>query len=205
MNTKKSIAEKSRLLFNQKGVMNVTLRDVAQALEKSYGNVTYHFRTKEDILIFLFEQMNMELTQLLEKDTAINPLEYVFELPRLNYKITFQYLFFTIDYKELQRNYPIFFQQVNQLNMQRKHKWKAHLTELCKSGYLNPKLNENDIEYLIFLSVSVRMTYFLLRERSEYNEQEFVYLVNSLILPYLSETGLHIYTSWLNKIEKPKH
>ena len=58
MNIKKQILEASRLLFNEKGVMNTTLRDVAKSMNKSYGNITYHFQTKEDVLFSLLDEMN---------------------------------------------------------------------------------------------------------------------------------------------------
>jgi AcrR family transcriptional regulator len=66
MNIKKQILEASRLLFNEKGVMNTTLRDVAKSMNKSYGNITYHFQTKEDVLFSLLDEMNKELIALQE-------------------------------------------------------------------------------------------------------------------------------------------
>ena len=47
MNTKDKILEKSLELFNNQGVHNVGVRDIARALEISPGNMSYHFPKKE--------------------------------------------------------------------------------------------------------------------------------------------------------------
>ncbi len=107
MNTRKQILEASRLLFNEKGVMNVTLRDVAKYLNKSYGNVTYHFPIKEDVISDLLGEMNEELLLLQEVDENKDLLLYLFNLPSSNYSISVKYLFFIVDYLELKRNYSI--------------------------------------------------------------------------------------------------
>ncbi|AEE51028.1 MAG TPA: TetR/AcrR family transcriptional regulator [Haliscomenobacter sp.] len=58
MNTKDKILEKSIELFNNQGVHNVGVRDVARALEMSPGNVSYHFPKKEDLILALMEKMS---------------------------------------------------------------------------------------------------------------------------------------------------
>ena len=50
MKTKDKIKIKATELFNNKGFKNVTLREVAKALGISYGNVTYHFKTKKEVI-----------------------------------------------------------------------------------------------------------------------------------------------------------
>ena len=40
MKTKQLIINKAIELFNAKGIKNVTLREIASAINKSYGNVT---------------------------------------------------------------------------------------------------------------------------------------------------------------------
>lgn len=96
MNIKKQILEASRLLFNEKGVMNTTLRDVAKSMNKSYGNITYHFQTKEDVLFSLLDEMNKELIALQEIKESENLLLYFFNLPNSNYSISLEYLFLSL-------------------------------------------------------------------------------------------------------------
>lgn len=49
-NLKQEIIEKARILFSERGYNDVSLRDIAAVLEISPGNLTYHFRKKEDII-----------------------------------------------------------------------------------------------------------------------------------------------------------
>ena len=57
MKTKHLVKQTARVCFNEKGLMNVTLRDVAAQLDKSYGNITYHYPTKEAVITELFDDM----------------------------------------------------------------------------------------------------------------------------------------------------
>lgn len=58
MNTKDKILEKSLELFNNQGVHNVGVRDIARTLEMSPGNMSYHFPKKEDVILALMEKMS---------------------------------------------------------------------------------------------------------------------------------------------------
>ena len=58
---------KSLQLFNRDGVHAVTNRDVAQALNISSGNLTYHFNKKIDIINALVDQMEEEFRVILNR------------------------------------------------------------------------------------------------------------------------------------------
>lgn len=48
-NIKEEIVNKTRRLYNQHGVLAVSMRDIADAMGISVGNLTYHFPRKEDL------------------------------------------------------------------------------------------------------------------------------------------------------------
>lgn len=198
MKTKKYILEVSRLLFNEKGAMNVTLRDVAKSMNKSYGNITYHFPTKEDVITSLFEEMNKELAALQTSNDLSNLMHYLLELPEFSFDINLRYLFLTIDYNELKRNFPNLFEKVNNLNEARKMKWKELLMYLRDENYLNQKLSNDVLDYLMFLSVSIHFAYFQMTDSHAYQKEEFTKMANQMVQPYLSEKGLAVYNSWLD-------
>lgn len=204
MNTKKQILEASRLLFNEKGVMNITLRDVAKYLNKSYGNVTYHFPIKEDIIFELLSEMNEELVLLQGIDESENLLLYLFNLPSSNYSISVKYLFFIIDYLELKRNYSVIQDKINKLNGDRRNNWKKTLLRLKKLEYFDKKITIADLEYIMYLSYSVRVTYFQTAELISYSNSEYTIMVTRLLKPYLSLKGLVIYENWLESLTVSK-
>lgn len=193
MKTRDLIKEAGRELFNAKGVADVTLREVAAHLNKSYGNITYHFAKKSALIEELFEDMNSELSALQKPDADTDLLTYFLILPSYSYQITIRYLFFTIDYVYLKRNYPAFFETVHTLNEERRQRWHMLLRLLQEQGYLNPNLTEDDLNYIMLLSVGVRTTYFQMKEQDTYDKREFIQVVNMLLKPYLSKKGMDTY------------
>lgn len=55
--TKVRILEIARTLFNERGFLNVTIRQIAEELGMSSGNLNYHYRKREDILEALYFEM----------------------------------------------------------------------------------------------------------------------------------------------------
>ena len=53
--TKKAIVVHAVALFNQKGFLNVAIKDVAEGMGISPGNLTYHFKRKEHLLAAIQE------------------------------------------------------------------------------------------------------------------------------------------------------
>ena len=48
--TRKKILDTARALFNQYGYNSVSLRDIAKTVDISEGNLTYHFKKKENLV-----------------------------------------------------------------------------------------------------------------------------------------------------------
>lgn len=55
--TKRKILDKALELFNENGLANVTLRQIALELEISQGNLNYHFKKKEELIEFLYFEL----------------------------------------------------------------------------------------------------------------------------------------------------
>lgn len=199
MKTKDSIKEKGRVLFNQFGVKNVTLREVAKQVGKSYGNITYHFATKEKLITELFIDMNMELSQLQTiYSSEDNLMKFFLMLPEYSFHITIKYLFFSKDYVELKRTYADFFKTVKSLNEVRQSRWLELLIKLQKEGYLASELSVKDLEYIMELSVGIRMFYFQNNEWDEFDKGIYIEKVNQLLYPYLSAKGVEVYDEFLS-------
>jgi len=200
MKTKNTIKNKARLLFNQLGVRNVTLREVANQLDRSYGNITYYYSTKEKLIKDLYEDMHEELSHLAALyQPNMNLLQFFLILPDYNFDITFKYLFFNKDYVELKRTYPDFFELVELSNTKRKSTWLKLLIQLQKEGYLNSSLSTIDLEYIMELSVGIRLFYFQSNEWDAFDKPIYIQKVNRLLLPYLSEEGVIIFKTFENK------
>ncbi len=71
MKTRDKIIQASIELFNEQGERNVTTNHIAAHLSISPGNLYYHFRNKEDIILSIYEEYARNL--LLETVPIVSP------------------------------------------------------------------------------------------------------------------------------------
>ena len=91
--TRKKIIESSILLFNSKGLANVRLQDIAEYNKISPGNLTYHFKTKKDLMDYIIYVMIRKLVEIEAKQKKL--LNTNFDL----YQIFKNHLYFLISYR----------------------------------------------------------------------------------------------------------
>ncbi|MBT3443051.1 MAG: TetR/AcrR family transcriptional regulator [Flavobacteriaceae bacterium] len=91
--TRKKIIESSILLFNSKGLANVRLQDIAEYNKISPGNLTYHFKTKKDLMDYIIYVMIRKLVEIEAKQKKL--LNTNFDL----YEIFKNHLYFIISYR----------------------------------------------------------------------------------------------------------
>jgi AcrR family transcriptional regulator len=74
-NTRKNILNASKVLFNELGYSQVTIRMIALQLKMSSGNLNYHFKKREHILEALYFEMvevfDQRINQLDEKSSSL--------------------------------------------------------------------------------------------------------------------------------------
>lgn len=100
------ILETALDLFNANGVKNVRLQHISDASIISLGNITYHFRTKDDIILNLWNSIQQE-QKVLMAEFIIMPLfadidRYTSSL----FELQLKYKFFYQDTLEIIRAYP---------------------------------------------------------------------------------------------------
>ena len=72
--TQQKIVKTAIQLFNKNGVANVRVQDIAIAANISPGNLTYHYKTKKDLMVAVLQYM-----KTLQKDMF--PYQSVIEAP----------------------------------------------------------------------------------------------------------------------------
>lgn len=104
--TKERIVETAIGLFNRRGFVNVTMRDLAQELDISLGNVTYHFKRKDDLIEAVHQQLIDERNTMLERVQLTPTIANINAqlLPLL--ELYERYRFFYLDIMEVMRAYP---------------------------------------------------------------------------------------------------
>lgn len=106
MTTKEKIVESALFLFNRFGIVSVRLQHIADEAQLSVGNLAYHFRTKDDLVEFIYGQLVRQQQQLLT-DLRVMPLFVNLERHLQNtWQIQQRYSFFFTDTLEIMRAYP---------------------------------------------------------------------------------------------------
>jgi AcrR family transcriptional regulator len=198
MDTKEAIKEQACTLFNLHGLSAVTLRDIAHAMDRSYGNLTYHFASKELLVEALYADMVQALSAVSAAFTlAQDPLAQILRSPQQTFAISLQYLFLFRDYLDVVRSYPKLAETIHVSNATRKQRLRAVLTDLRTQGFLRHELQEADIDYLMELSGAMRTFFFMQFGNGDLQrpglEAAYVHYVNRLLYPYLSVAGQTVY------------
>ncbi|MDP7592109.1 MAG: TetR/AcrR family transcriptional regulator [Litorilituus sp.] len=79
MKTRDKIIQASIILFNEQGERNVTTNHIAAYLGISPGNLYYHFRNKEDIILSIYEEYarNLLLDTIPKVTSEVKPLDTI--------------------------------------------------------------------------------------------------------------------------------
>lgn len=104
--TKNNIKQAALTCFNQIGMANARLQHIADAANMSVGNLTYHFRTKEDIVRALWGELVQDQALLLKEFSVLPLFEDIERLIRHLFGLQNTYTFFYLDTLELMRGYP---------------------------------------------------------------------------------------------------
>ncbi len=116
--TRQKILRAARLLFNQHGVATISQRNISDHIAISPGNLTYHFKKRDDILEALYFELVEVMDEVFSSLEGKEPsLEMLMKLTKGMNKNFFDYRFFMIDFIHIIRS---------------NEKIKKHYVELCK-------------------------------------------------------------------------
>ena len=104
--TKQKIIDVAIQLFNQHGFKNVGLKQIAEQLSISNGHLNYHFKKKDDLIFYCYQQLDTELTQILARFKSFPDLAAILEQTTIFYHFQSKYGFFYLDILEICRAYP---------------------------------------------------------------------------------------------------
>ena len=194
MTTKDKIIETSVKLFNEKRCLNTSTRHISNELGISVGNLYYHFKNKEEILIEIFlryvnavfkeisflnhSQDEIFLLKNFLVDTLDSNIEYRFLHLELNLLLISFSKFKTIMQEQLKLEIKMI---------------KELLYHQMKYGYLK-QINEIEIEFLVsnsWILASSNLSYWnLLSDDIIKNVKKGSLNVYYLIKPYLTQKSL---------------
>ncbi|MBC2018858.1 TetR/AcrR family transcriptional regulator [Listeria seeligeri] len=183
--TKQEIIETAFKLFHEQGYANVSVRNIADELNISVGNLTYHFKKKEDlieaVIIDQYENFQVPATP-----TTISELNDFFLLGVSHQK---QEDYFFAHYGELASISPKVYEVQVAAIQKRKQKLQVALQNLQRNGDMLPEEVPGQINALIDVLNMIKI-YWTPNQEAFTNAKESPFdCLWSLIYPRLTAKG----------------
>ncbi len=146
--TKQKILDASLQLFNEYGITNVRLQQIADETGISVGNLAYHFNNKEAITESLISNLIQSFQDLLRqygKYASFTDLDFFF---KEFHQLCTQHQFFNFDILEIRRNFPVSYELLkplfNKARLQLERRFDLCLQEhLLRKGTNSKELASN--------------------------------------------------------------
>jgi len=177
-------------MFNEHGVANVRLQQIADECGISVGNLAYHFKNKEAIVSYVYDEIFQEFMMIL---SDYLPEETFMGIDRKldnYYLFVMKYKFYFTDIFEIERNYPEIIgkwhQYINRMLLQIKGRIDFDISRgilIAQSNEMNELLANN-----IWMSIIFWLPQRVLRGLP-FDEKLFKEAVWSQIIPYMTQRG----------------
>lgn len=145
-NTRELILETSLNLFNQFGESHVTTNRIAGESEISPGNLYYHFRSKNDIILELFKRFAVQLNAILDVPSLarVAAEDLWFQL-HLSFELKGAYRFLYRDIVDLADRIPDLDRAFRGLFQRERAAAAALISSLCDQGIMRIGATEKEI------------------------------------------------------------
>ena len=147
MKTKEKLLAKALALFNAEGIEQVSLRQIARALDISDGNLRYHYKTKSDLIEALYFQLVERLNQSIQAPERVD-LKALFEGTRYVYELLLEYKFFMLNFVQLMRQHPKVKTHFVALQKVREQQFDGFFMLLEQASLLKPTTFPNERSHL---------------------------------------------------------
>ena len=157
--TRELILTTSLELFNQHGEPHVTTNHIADEADISPGNLYYHFRSKDDIVIELFKRFLVRFQPLVEiPDQLLEHAEDLWFRLHLSFELKGEFRFLYRNLSDLTARIPNLDRAMRGLlKRERQSAWKS-LTGLEKSGVMTIDGPQKD---MLADSILLSLTYWI--------------------------------------------
>lgn len=195
LTTKNKILDTALSMLNERGLSNVKLRDVSQALQISIGNLTYHYPKWENLIDDIFAEFQAEINRLYnyfpqDISEVVSYIERIYEI-----QIKYAFLF---------SNFYIFFQQFPKYKVieedffiSRMKTMRKALEKLIEKKYLHPAGCEHNYDLLVkntWLILSGWYGFSMIFKDTKYaiTKEEFFLSIWNMYVYHLTDSGKEI-------------
>lgn len=200
--TKQKILDASLLLFNENGISNVRLQQIADETGISVGNLAYHFNNKEAITESLIANIINSIQDLLRqygKYPGFEDLDFFF---KEFYQLGYQYRFFNFDILEIKRNFPALYEMLQPLFNKVKLQLERRIERCMQQGLLQKEVNVRNITYNIWLLMFFMPAEAQINGKNPTSEQGYRQRLWDYTRLYFTAIGRDVYNSSIEPVLK---
>ncbi|WP_206486080.1 TetR/AcrR family transcriptional regulator [Thalassotalea sp. G2M2-11] len=198
MKTRDKIIQASIELFNEQGERNVTTNHIAAHLGISPGNLYYHFRNKEDIILSIYEEYarNLLLETFPQVSPELKPLDTIILYMDAVFQALMKFRFFYANLPVLLAKNPLLHEKYVEVQ----HTISKRLSEMLISLREADMMTFEDDELADIVSILRLINTFWLsfyqtqNENTEINDSVFfdgVLKILVLLRPYITESAMN--------------
>ncbi len=195
MSKKSYIIDKAKRYFNQQGYQSVTLHELAQHLEMSRGNLTYHFKDKSSLLQAIADEMWDKMKIERSKSRKLPSFENLHNEVQLYYKFQREYSFIFLDTQVL--NDPVIKEAFREMTEQTIEDNKANIAFSIQIG--NMRAESYPGMYNNIAMITWMLSFFWLPQqviRGERSREDGERLIWSILIPHFTEKGIKSFTKF---------
>lgn len=195
MKTRDRILETALGLFNMEGVAKVSTNRIATELEISPGNLYYHFKTKEQLVEWLFRRLEQEIAPFTRTGTALTALDDFWLMLHLSFETIEKYRFVYADIDYLAREYPGIGERIRLMTSDAINSTRAICGNLAQAGVIVAE--DDQIDSLAFHMVFTATCWCTFVKLIPVQDPEAMaaglaaYHVLTLLNPYLADDARH--------------
>ncbi|WP_299466517.1 TetR/AcrR family transcriptional regulator [uncultured Microscilla sp.] len=197
-NTRDKIIAYATKCFNQEGFGAITIQELANRLEMSRGNLTYYFKTKDDLLEAIVNEMWTRLDEELNKRRTLPSFENLHNTAKVYYRIQKEYSFIFLDQHVLK--HELVKGKFREQTKKSIHDNKAALAFAIKLGNLKPEPVPGMYNNIAF--ITWMMPFYWLNQqiiRGEKTEEDAEKMIWSILLPHFTEKGVSSFIKFFGK------
>ena len=206
---KEEIKKEAIKLFNIHGMSNVSMKQIADSLSISAGNLQYHFKSKEKLLASIYYDMYEENKNYILPENVYITLFHFEEMMRNFDSLQQHYNFFFNDIVNINKTYPEIAEHYKLINLNRFKEGRKLIDYYVETGRMLPEsemIDYNKTIHLIWMASTFWQAQKLVITAANYetNKCGAVEMLWTLLLPYLTDKGLEEYHQLRQFVALPK-
>ena len=152
MSIRQKILDEARRQFNERGLAKTSAKTIAASLEISDGNLRYHFKTKEDLVLGLYQELVARFDALFGQAAQGTPgMQDYWDMLVYVFRQLDEFAFLMLDFAAVMREYPQIRDHYRQLQKGRLAQFHHLKTAWQAQGWLRQDLDDVQYEHLYVL------------------------------------------------------